>query len=321
MSFPQEVLKKARNEYTNKKERFVAERERRFLQIFTALPKAKELSDMISRTSAKLAKAVMESDNIEKRVLEIKDFNNQKAQQLRSLLEDNGYSPDALNHSYYCPLCNDTAIFKGKTCKCLLDIQKKVMYERLGNSNDLEEFSFDDIKLSYYGNDKDFMEGTLRKCISYANSFSGNAKNMLFSGGVGLGKTHISKAIGKEVIDKGFDVFYIPFNTLSSRLESAKFGRSDGNYDQYLVAVLNCQLLILDDLGAEFSTTFTTSLLYEIINSRLLSKLPTIINTNLDYTSLSDKYGNRILSRLANCYSFILFKGEDIRMKKKFSLE
>lgn len=318
--YPTEVLKRARDEYNKRKEQFTAKNQNSITSIFQTLPQVKTLSEEISRTSAMLAINIINGTEVTKNVEKIKDYNISKNSELKALLVNKGFSPDALSPKYYCPLCCDRGIYNGKTCKCITDIQKEIMYERLGSGENLDSYSFDDIRLSYYEEQKAHMEKSISKCVEFAESFSKDSKSMIFSGGVGLGKTHISKAIGKIVIDKGFDVFYIPFTTLSTRLESAKFGRSEGNYQQYLDPVIDCDLLILDDLGAEFSTTFTTALLYEIINTRLLKKLPTIINTNLDYNALGDRYGERILSRLANCFSFILFMGKDIRMKKKFSL-
>ena len=73
-----------------------------------------------------------------------------------------------------------------------------------------------------------------------------------------------------------------------------------------------------DDLGAEFSTEFTRSALYNIINSRIIAKRPTIISTNLDAEKLEQKYGERIFSRVIGCFDWKNFCGKDIRIQKKF---
>ena len=77
--------------------------------------------------------------------------------------------------------------------------------------------------------------------------------------------------------------------------------------------LLSCDLLILDDLGAEFSTSFTVAALYNIINSRINAGLPVIISTNLTPTELEAKYTQRITSRIIGCYTSLIFCGRDIR--------
>ena len=76
---------------------------------------------------------------------------------------------------------------------------------------------------------------------------------------------------------------------------------------------------ILDDLGVEFSTQFTVSCVYNIINSRLLSGKPTIISTNLTPAELEDKYTQRITSRIIGSYISLKFIGRDIRQLKRYN--
>ena len=81
--------------------------------------------------------------------------------------------------------------------------------------------------------------------------------------------------------------------------------------------LLTVDLLILDDLGTEFETSFNTSLVYNVINTRLNRGLPTIISTNLDYQKINEKYEERIVSRLFAVYDCFEFIGEDVRILKK----
>ena len=81
--------------------------------------------------------------------------------------------------------------------------------------------------------------------------------------------------------------------------------------------VCDADLLILDDLGAEFATQFTVSAIYNIINSRILGGKPTIINTNLTLSELRGRYTERIVSRLMGTYSVLNFYGNDIRQLKR----
>ena len=150
---------------------------------------------------------------------------------------------------------------------------------------------------------------------NYANDFNPEkSENLLFMGGAGLGKTHLTLSIVNEVIKKGFMPFYASADNLFALLESEKFEREGkGNRE----AILNCDLLVIDDLGTEMVTQFTRAELYTLINTRILYGLPTIINTNLSIKELENLYTARVVSRLIGNYSAHKFVGIDIRQQKK----
>ena len=77
-----------------------------------------------------------------------------------------------------------------------------------------------------------------------------------------------------------------------------------------------CDLLILDDLGMEFSSPFYVSCLYNLINTRMLADLPTIISTNLNQSQMQERYGDAITSRITGSFNPIVFLGKDIRQIK-----
>ena len=159
------------------------------------------------------------------------------------------------------------------------------------------------------------MSQIIDNTISYAKEFSLSSPNLLLYGGTGLGKTHISLAIAKAVIEKGFNVIYISAPDLFTSLEKERFGAEKSSNE--IIKYIECDLLVIDDLGAEFTTSFTTSALYNIINSRLLSSLPTIITANLTPTELTQRYSDRIASRILGCFEHLRFIGNDIRIIKK----
>ena len=134
-------------------------------------------------------------------------------------------------------------------------------------------------------------------------------------GATGLGKTHLSLAIANEVTKKGFQVVYDTAQNIFSSLEKEKFSYNN-SYDREN-EILGCDLLIIDDLGSEFITNFTTAALYNIINTRINRSKPVIISTNLTETELEDKYTQRVTSRIIGNYVSLLFLGKDIRQLKK----
>jgi DNA replication protein DnaC len=134
-------------------------------------------------------------------------------------------------------------------------------------------------------------------------------------GETGLGKTHLSLAIAGEVIEKGYTVLYNSAQNIFNELQKERFGKgdSDGRFEPM---VLECDLLVIDDLGAEFSTQFTNAALYNIVNTRINASLPTIISTNLSLKELEERYTRRISSRLIGEYNTLYFIGGDVRQKK-----
>ena len=100
-------------------------------------------------------------------------------------------------------------------------------------------------------------------------------------------------------------------------VEQKKFGSSagfdsTGDVSQYY----NCDLLIIDDVGTEMANQFTVSCLYNVINTRLNRKKPTVISTNLTREEFRKRYWDRIASRVFGEFLVLPFLGKDIREQK-----
>jgi DNA replication protein DnaC len=162
----------------------------------------------------------------------------------------------------------------------------------------------------------DMMQRFVGILKDYAKGFSNSTyENYLLIGGTGLGKTHLSTAVAKEVIDRGFDVCYVTAVGMLGDFEDKRFGHgeSEDNTDRYYTA----DLLIIDDLGTEMVNQFTLSCVYDVINSRINKRKCTIISTNLNKNEIEAKYNERIASRLFGEYYPIIFRGTDIRKQKR----
>ena len=123
----------------------------------------------------------------------------------------------------------------------------------------------------------------------------------------------MSSCIASELIKKGFTVAFDSIQNYLRNIEREHFGRADGDT---LELLLSADLVILDDLGCEFSSSFNSSVIYNLINSRCNMSKPTIVSSNLDISQLSDKYDQRIVSRLIGAFRTLRFLGEDIRQIK-----
>lgn len=222
---------------------------------------------------------------------------------------------------YSCKKCGDTGYIDGELCECVKQKAKEIALERVFGSDISKGATFDNFSLKYYPEEKDgsgyspkkVMTTTLKICKEFASKFP-EGKNLLFIGGCGLGKTHLSLAIAAELAAKGYSVIYgSAQNLLQKAVRDGMDWSSDGSFTDSL---LECELLVLDDLGTEFSTTLSNSMLYNIIDTRLQRGLSTIINTNVEYEELEKRYDPRIASRLIGNYTARYFLGNDIRQIK-----
>ena len=195
-------------------------------------------------------------------------------------------------------------------------------YESSGIGPLLERQTFDNFSLQYYTDpaDQQRMEQVLETARRYVGLFSDEkSQNLLFFGQTGLGKTHLSSAIAKSLIDRGFDVLYETAQNLFGDFEDEKFNRAynTGVEERKTDRYFSCDLLIIDDLGAELSNQFTASCLYNLINTRFNMGKSCIISTNLTHPEIEKRYSQRVLSRLLGQYQNLQFTGRDIRMMKK----
>ena len=237
----------------------------------------------------------------------------------RELLKASGFPGDYLEEKYTCRLCSDTGFVEGRMCKCHSELLKQLACEELSRSSPSELCTFESFSLDYYPQivcpgtkftQRFAMKNTLEFCKKYAAGFSRASENLHFYGATGLGKTHLSLAIAGEVAKNGFGVVYITAQNLMNKLEKEHFAK-DAQEDT-IELVLECDLLIIDDLGTEFATSFTNAALYNIINTRLLTGSPVIVNSNLTVAELEEKYDQRLASRIGS-FAFFEFFGTDIR--------
>ena len=221
---------------------------------------------------------------------------------------------------YDCKACCDTGYINGKICDCIHTAAKNLLIADLSSSLPLDSCRFENFDLNYYqntdtdgANPRKRMTAIFKLCREYVINFDPqHSDSLLFMGDTGLGKTHLTLAIAYELLNRGFDVIYGAAYNLFSEMETEHFGaHTNTKYN----AAINCDLLVIDDLGGEFVSPYIQSLLYNIINTRDLSGKPTIINTNLAMSDIAARYTPRVASRLIK-YTAKKFIGNDIRQIK-----
>lgn len=298
-----------------------AEQSRRHMEVCTKIPQFAALEAELMKNGTRLLGCVLDKNcNFEEVKNGIRELQKKKAE----LLEKNGFAKNYVDDIYSCEICRDTGFVEGKRCVCL----KNLISKHIGANSNLTEFmrsqTFDKFDMSLFVNQGDdsrrvlkVMQTVCDTALTFAESFDVSHDNMLLMGNAGTGKTFVSSCIANRALERGKTVYYQTAFKLFEIFESSKFNREDDEAPGIVKYVYDVDLLIVDDLGTEFVTQFTSAALFDIINTRITAGKSTIISTNLDFETLSEKYSQRIASRFIGEYKILQTLGKDIRKIKR----
>ncbi len=284
---------------------------------YARCPRALEVKRQMASNAAQAGRDVVSGGDVRAALEKRKERGLTLSREYEELLASCGLTPQDVAPRYACPDCKDTGFVDGRMCRCLKQLRKNLAYRQLSGKLPLAESTFESFSLDYYREDPEAlrqMTEILRACQTYAQRFRGDSPSLLFKGGTGLGKTHLSLAIANEALEKGFGVVYGSAQSFAMALEKERFRQEgEGAGDQ----MKSCDLLILDDLGTEFPSAYVNAALYDVVNSRMLAGCPTIISTNLTLKELEGRYSPRFASRIAGSYGKLEFRGRDVRIQKR----
>ncbi len=301
--------------------------DRRIANAYRLIPELKALEEEIISLSAQSGRMALRGDD--SALLALKEKLAEQNSKKTELLVQGGLPTDYLQMHYQCNKCQDTGYIGNEKCNCFKQAIADLMYSDsnikaiLANEN-FNKFSFrfysddyvdDSLGLSPLSN----MQKVVAGCKNFIKHFPKNHDNLLLLGNTGVGKTFLANCIAKELLDHGFTVIYLTAFRLFDILEKNKFSKDeDSSYhaSNQFDYILECDLLIIDDLGTELNNSFTNSQLYLILNERLLRQKSTIISTNLSLPNINTTYGERIFSRIVSSYNVQRIIGEDIRLLK-----
>ncbi len=327
MAYDADLLREIEMDYEEIRQKNAIDLEKRKRVVFAKIPRLEEIDYEIKSLGLKLYKIALSGENVTPQISNLRKEQKKLLEIKKSLLSENGYPEDELSERYTCKLCRDTGSVESKPCQCFKKKLVEKAYEQSNLSALLSHQSFDTFDMSLYCEEIDseygvspkaHMERIVQVCKDFVKNFDEKNTNLLFWGEPGLGKTFLSTCIAKELILTNHSVIYETAYKTFSMLEELKFKKNDNEEKlRFKIDKLySCDLLILDDLGSEFSTQYTTASLFDIINSRLISGKKTVINTNLSISELEKKYGERVVSRLYGHYQVLKFIGSDIRIDK-----
>ena len=327
MSFDPNVLRRATERLEQSRRQRAQQIEQRRQQVYSSNPRLAEIDKELRATmTGVMTAALRQGQDPGPALAQLREKNLDLQLERRDILGQLGLGPNDLDDTPACPACSDTGWRGATMCQCLRQLCSQEQIRDLSSLLNLGEQSFDRFRMDYYSTQphpatgispRDNMEVVRDTCFGYAQSFPKfYFRNLFLSGAPGLGKTFLSACIARTVSEAGHSVVYDTAGNVFARFEEQKFARDLDAKDETR-RYLNCDLLILDDLGCELTTQFVQSALYTLVNTRLAAGLHTVISSNLSMDEVSHRYSPQIASRLAGEYHVLHFFGNDIRLQKK----
>lgn len=298
-------------------------KERR-VEIEKKVPQILEIEREIGRLSIKLSINILNDiDNREKFLEDLKEKITDLRIKKSELLVSYNYPLDYLETHYRCDKCKDTGFIGNQRCSCYKQLLVQLYYDRSDLKELLKNNNFDNFNFDLYSSRKSEnepesprknIERNVSKAWNFIEDFSTTEENLLFFGNAGTGKTFLSNCIAKELLDKGYLVVYRTSEELIQNLKHIRYE----NDEQLEDLLLNCDLLVIDDLGSEQITDFSKTELFNFLNRKLLKNKKMLISTNCSLELLLRMYSERISSRLLGNFTLCKFIGDDIRLKSKY---
>lgn len=299
-------------------------------EIYERIPRIREINDAMASLSVAMGKKLLfdAPDNKTALINDLKEQLAKLSNEKSYLLEDNGYPKDYLDMHYTCEHCRDTGYIDNRRCRCLEQKIIESLYEMSNIKQILKEENFSNFKYELFSDNAidtatgktpaQNIHSIIKICLDFIKNFDTNFENLFFYGETGVGKTFITNCIAKELIDRSYSVVYCSAIRLFDIFADSTFHRDTEsvNLDKHL---LDCDLLIIDDLGTEMVNTFTNTALFECINERYLRRKSTIISTNYSISDLKNNYSERTFSRITSNYTLLKIYGEDLRIYNKLT--
>lgn len=330
MPYELAVQREAERAFAQDKKRRQQEGVQHKERAYALCPRLVEIDQTLRSTVPLLVKLALDKAS-EDSFDSVQQQNMALQEERRSLLHKLQITPSDLGDVPVCDLCDDHGWIGRQMCSCLEDYCVAVQMLSLDKLLQGNRHSFQNFSLDYYSpqawvdspaSPRENMGYILEYCQRYAN-LSGELplKNVIFTGSPGLGKTFLAGCLARELTKQGKWVMYGTAEEIFQAFQIRQFRKN--HQEEYMDAqnttkgYLSCDFLVIDDLGSEFTTNFSDTSLYELVNTRLLAGLHTAITTNQSMAELAKRYPPQVLSRIHGDYAIMNFYGEDIRQQKK----
>lgn len=315
----EELLAKAMAGLRADRQRAVTLAQQRRDLAYEKIPQLLVLDNLSIETGLALARLGAARADADKMAEKQKDLDAIEAERT-ALLQENGFAADFLQPKFRCSICQDTGRDGSRLCRCVEQRVRSLRRSELMQAAPLEKSRFDNFDLALYPDRpvpggstsiRRIMESNLDYCRQYAAQFGPGCPSLFLTGNAGLGKTHLALAIAGELLGRGVDLLYIPSQIAFAKIEQER--RDEPN--ETLGAMLDAELLILDDLGSEYLTPYLASCIYRLVDTRLVCGRPTVYTSNIQtQQTLNARYGEKVGSRLFGECEILRFYGDDLRL-------
>lgn len=305
-----------------RREQNLIDQKKRINEVYKKIPSMESLDKNIMELGYIIIQDGLKGDDTEKKENDLKQLRIEKAR----ILEANGFEKDYMEIRYHHPICKDTGFVGTKMCSCrkqlIIDqnysqsnIRSLISRENFRNFDDslFSDNPYKDYPITPYQN----IQHIKKSLYGFINDFDKQNNNLYIFGDVGRGKTYLLNSIAKEILDRNYSVLYMTSSKLFKFLNDYNwaFEEARAKHQEQFDFILECDLLIIDDLGSEPSSKNDSANLFEVVNNRMIAGKPIIFSTNFDETMLSEMYGDRIFSRIIGNSEVYEIFGEDLRLK------
>lgn len=316
--------KKASQILASRREKDRQDQEARIEEVYRKIPSMESVDKNIKELGYTIIKENLRSNDtlvLEEKLDKLREYK-------KNLLIENGFSKDYMEIRYFHDLCKDTGFVGTQMCSCRKQLIIDENYSQSNIRSLLKKENFDNFDDSLYSDNTfegypispyENIQVIKRQLRRYIDNFENQSQNIYIFGDVGRGKTYLLNSIAKEVLDKNYSVLYMTSSSIFKFLNDYNWAFEEArakHQDQYDF-ILNCDLLIIDDLGSEASTKNDSANLFDVINTRMISGKPIIFSTNFDESMLEEMYGSRIFSRIVGNSRIYEIFGEDLRLKNR----
>ncbi|MDU0893797.1 DNA replication protein dnaC [Anaerococcus octavius] len=307
-----------------RREQNLIDQKKRINEVYKKIPSMESLDKNIRELGYIIIQDGLKGDDTEKKENDLKQLRIEKAR----ILEANGFEKDYMEIRYHHPICKDTGFVGTKMCSCrkqlIIDqnysqsnIRSLISRENFRNFDDslFSDNPYKDYPITPYQN----IQHIKKSLYGFINDFDKQNNNLYIFGDVGRGKTYLLNSIAKEILDRNYSVLYMTSSRLFKFLNDYNwaFEEARAKHQEQFDFILECDLLIIDDLGSEPSSKNDSANLFEVVNNRMIAGKPIIFSTNFDETMLSEMYGERIFSRIIGNSEVYEIFGEDLRLKTR----
>lgn len=300
-------------------ERLIRDRRSR---LYAEIPRLGRIAAELRMCGASIAESIISSPDSAAAIAQAKAKSGELRAERGRLLAAAGYPEDYLDDRPLCEKCGDTGYIGSKPCACLAELYGQEQTAELSDLFRIAPGRFRDFDASLYS-DKPFGEykATPREnikhklvyCKKYADSFGAASESIFITGDCGLGKTYLSACIARTVVAAGYSVVYESAFSVAKAMEDERFSHDD-ELREDIDRLYKCDLLIIDDLGTEMTTSYTVACFYDLINRRLTESKKTIISSNLTTGEIRLRYNPQIASRIDEEYKILFLYGESVRL-------